>query len=394
MSQLKFRRSLWVLLFFLLPPILFSETVSSRILSIPSARTAAIGGTHAALGDDLSTLVNNPAGLYEAPSQLHITALSLGLSGPVFSIANIVMKGAGGEDIDELLKDPKVTDLIKSVYAGAALVGPLSFGYVGKGLGFSIINSGDVEFASAGSTTLAVSVSEKMVLNGGYAFRIQLPEETGAALDFGVNLKTFIEGKTYFSRTLIELPDLFSEGADLVLNNPFSLTTGIGLDIGTRYTFQDMLTIGFVGRNVFTPTTRSDYTSLDAFLSKEPPAEPVHGLVPFDLSLGVMYTPDIGDWVRYFSGFKILLDYRDIFDFLTHPDMTLNPFLKIGFGAEIKILRVLWLRAGFSEGLLSSGLGLDYGMVRLNIAMFGSEMSMEPGMRSVFNILVGVEIRL
>jgi hypothetical protein len=193
---------------------------------------------------------------------------------------------------------------------------------------------------------------------------------------------------------LIELPDLFSEGADLVLNNPFSLTTGIGLDIGTRYTFQDMLTIGFVGRNVFTPTTRSDYTSLDAFLSKEPPAEPVHGLVPFDLSLGVMYTPDIGDWVRYFSGFKILLDYRDIFDFLTHPDMTLNPFLKIGFGAEIKILRVLWLRAGFSEGLLSSGLGLDYGMVRLNIAMFGSEMSMEPGMRSVFNILVGVEIRL
>ncbi len=381
-------------LVFLLSVPLQGEIVPSGTIRIPNARTAAIGGSHAALGDDLSTLYNNPAGLYDIPSQFHITELTLGLSGPIFSLANIILQGAGGKDSDELISDPKVTDLIKSVYAGASLVGPLSFGYVGKGLGFAMINASGIDFASVGGTTLAVSSATKVVLYGGYAFRVFIPESTQATLDFGVNLKSFIEGKTYFTRTVVELPDLFSQGGDAFLNNPFSLTTGIGLDLGAKYSYRKTYTLGLVARDVFTPTTRSDYSSLDGFLSSEKPADPVHGRVPCDISLGFMYTPELGLIEQYFSEVKLLLDYRDIIDFLSHPDTMQNPILKIGFGAEVKVLKVLWLRAGMSEGLFSAGFGLDYGAVQFHAAMFGTELSLEPGMRSVFNLLIGIEIRL
>ena len=388
------RRAFGIFLFLASVLSLPAETVSARSLRIPNARTAAIGGTHAALGDDLTTLTNNPAGLYDVESRLHVAELTFGLSGPIFSLANIVLRGVAGEDTDALLSDPAVADIFKSVYVGAAVIGPLSFGYVGKGLGFSIISAAGLDLASAGSTNYAVSAWERTALYGGYAFRVHLPERTRAALDIGVNLKTFIEGKTSFYRTLLEIPDLFSDAAGAFLDNPFSLTTGIGLDLGARYTYRDVLTVGLVGRDVFTPTTRSDYASLDAFLSNQPPAPPVDGRVPFDLSLGLMYRPRLGSLEWYLQDFKMFIDYRDMLDFWTHPDSTINPLLKIGLGAEITVLQVLQIRAGINEGLFAWGFGLDYGAVRFHFAMFGSEMSSEPGLRPVFNLLMGFEIRL
>jgi hypothetical protein len=113
-----------------------------------------------------------------------------------------------------------------------------------------------------------------------------------------------------------------------------------------------------------------------------------------DLSIGVQYTPPLGFLEFYIRGLKLMLDYRDSLDFLTHPDTAVNPLLKVGFGIELQVLEVLWLRAGMTEGLLSAGFGLDYGLVRVHFAMFGSEQSIEPGLRSVFNIALGIEIIL
>ncbi len=394
MTSLRFRKMVVPLFLVCAAAALGAETVPPRTFFIPSARMAALGGSHAALGDDLSALTNNPAGLYGARPRFHIAELSLALQGPIFSIANIALRGAAGEDMDDLLTDPAVTDFFKSVFVGAHLIGPLSFGYVGKGLGFSLVNSTGLELVSRGSTTFAVAAVERAALHAGYAFRVHLPDPWESALDIGVNLKAFLEGKNHFSRTLLEIPDLFSDGAGSFLDNPFSLTTGFGLDLGLRWTYRDNLMVGLVGRDVFTPTTRSDYATLSGFLGDEVSGPAVHGRVPTDLSLGVMYRPPLGQTLRYLGDLKLLLDYRDILDFLTHPDSTVNPLLKFGLGAEIRVLGALQLRAGLSEGLPAWGFGLDYGVVKMHFAMFGAEMSSEPGMRPVFNIILGLEISL
>ncbi len=386
---------LLVILFILLAEpqgILLAETVPQKVFYPASPRMAAMGGLHATFAEDLATLWNNPAGLYELESEFRITEVTFNLGGPVFSLSNIVLRAAGGEDVDVLLTDPEVLKLVKGIYTSFDMMGPISFGYVGKGLGFAILNGNSVEAKSVGSTTFQFSVSERVLLYGGYAFRIypfgDIP------IDTGINLKAFLRGSSEFQRTLLEVPDLAKEGADLLMNSPFSVTSGIGIDLGVLFPLNDTVKVGIVGRNLFTPTTRSDYTSLDAFLSKEQPAPAVKGSVPLDVSIGVQYAPSLGMMELYFRKLRIMVDYNDSLDFLTHPSTAVNPVLKIGIGAEVQVLEVLWIRTGISQGLLAFGFGLDYGVIKVNFAVYGTEQSIEPGIRPVFNIAFGMEITL
>ena len=388
----------WVLLFILLlslsgpKEILFAETVPQRVFYLKSPRMAALGGLHATMAEDLTTLWNNPAGLYELESQFRISEATFNLGGPVFSLSNILLRAAGGEDVDVLLTDPDVLKLVKGIYTSFDMTGPISFGYVGKGLGFAILNGSSIEAKSVGSTTFGFSVSERILLYGGYAFRVFPFGDT--PVDTGINLKTFVQGTTAFQRTLLEIPDLAKEGADLLMNSPFSLTSGIGIDAGVLFPLSSSVKLGIVARNLFTPTTRSAYTSLDAFLSKEQPSPGVKGNVPMDLSVGVQYAPSLGVMELYFRKLRIMVDYNDSLDFLTHPSTAVNPVLKVGIGAEVQVLEVLWIRAGISQGLLACGFGLDYGVIQVNFAVYGTEQSVEPGIRPVFNIAFGMEITL
>jgi hypothetical protein len=120
---------------------------------------------------------------------------------------------------------------------------------------------------------------------------------------------------------------------------------------------------------------------------------PLHGVVPLNLSFGVMFNPKFQILEKYISDLKILLDYEDILDFVTHPATADNPWLNIGFGLEIGILEILSLRGGFAQGLFTSGIGLDFGFLQFHAAMFGTELSTEPGLRPVFNIQIGIEIQ-
>ena len=43
---------------------------------------------------------------------------------------------------------------------------------------------------------------------------------------------------------------------------------------------------------------------------------------------------------------------------------------------------------------LAAGLGIDLTFLRLNLAMFGQELSTEPGLAPTYNVILGVEFRL
>ncbi|HYW83277.1 MAG TPA: hypothetical protein VFB30_08475, partial [Spirochaetia bacterium] len=88
-----------------------------------SARLDAMGGLHVALADDISTLFSNPAGFRQAGPQFSVSELTMSLSGPVFSIADLMLRVANGESPNTLLSDPKVSSLLTSLYASAGLNG-------------------------------------------------------------------------------------------------------------------------------------------------------------------------------------------------------------------------------------------------------------------------------
>jgi len=124
------------------------------------------------------------------------------------------------------------------------------------------------------------------------------------------------------------------------------------------------------------------------------PAAQSNLLTPLDLSVGVGFRPALGRLDRVVSDLVLLLDYVNILDFVVDPANARNPVLHVGLGAEVELLDVLSLRAGFSDGLLAAGLGIDLRICTLNLSMFGQEMSSEPGVAPVFNFMLGVEFRL
>jgi len=363
-------------------------------IEFPSARTAAAGGTHVTVTDDLSSLFSNPAGFMSAEPQISLAEISVGMRGPIFDIAGLVIQGMD-QDFSALLGSEAVLDLVSSLYAAADVLGPISFGYLGKGLGFGFFNTTDVTFSSNSPLTVTAMAGEQLTLAGGYAFRIPLSKENAHVLDLGVLLKGSLRGEVELTRTLLELPDLFSNiGFETVTDSPFKLISGIGVDAGVRYGYSDIFAAAVVGKDLYTPTMTQSYTTTNVFLENAEDPSVSYGLVPIDLTAGVLFSPRLGVFGRFIDDLRFTLDYTDILDFLTHPESASNPILHVSLGAELRILEILMIRGGFNQGLFAAGLGLDLTIFGLNIAMYGTELSSEPGLRPVYNAQVGINFRL
>jgi len=370
----------------------FLSAVEEIDIDPPSTRTAAMGGNHVALADDFGTLFSNPAGFRSVAPQFSVAELTFGLSGPIFDIANVLVEGTGGS-MEDVLSDPDVQNLVKSLYAGFNLLGPVAFGYVGNGLGFGFYTQSDLDFTGQGTVPkVTTKIEESFVFAGGYSFRLPLPEGWNSSLDVGALLKAFIHTRSSTTKDVLDLIDSFSDPMSLIVDEPFRLSLGIGLDLGVLYSYGNLFSVGLVGKNLPTPVLVNDYTSFQAFLDNESP-ERSNDFLPVDLTMGFLYRPPLGGLARYISDLKLMLDYEDILDFVTHPVTSKNPILHLGLGAEMRLLKVLALRAGFYQGLLNTGLGIDLSVLTLNLAIFGRELSAEPGLRPVYNVALGLEFR-
>jgi hypothetical protein len=383
MKNKKYTSLLLVFLFsfFITSFSLSAADLYERPITIISPVSSAMGGLHVTMNDGFSSLMNNPAGFYSAEPVFSIAELTLGLKGPVFDITNLIITG----DLATL------PGLLQGIYAGLDILGPLSFGYIGEGLGFGIYSNSYSTISSSGPLTVKADIGSEVILTGGYAMRIPLPLSETHALDAGMLLKGTFRGELSFEESALNIMNI---GLDTLTTEPFSFITGIGVDLGLRYSYKNMITVGLVGRDVYSPTLHNVYTNINDFAAGANPTSQLNGIVPFALDLGLMYSPDFESKNLFISDVKLYLDYKDTLDFWLYPELAVNPFLHIGIGAEISMLSILNVRAGFNQGLLSAGLGLDLYYFKMNLAMFGSELSTEPGLQPVYNMQLGFEFRI
>ncbi|MFW5777123.1 MAG: hypothetical protein ACOCZB_07545, partial [Spirochaetota bacterium] len=296
-------------------------------------------------------------------------------------------------DIGTLLGKPSVQDLVRSIYARFSLTGPVSFGYVGGGMGFGVFIDTHLILESLGSSSLEIRVGERFLLRGGYAIGIPLPSAWDARLAAGVGLKAYVRGDSTVSTSLLTLPSVIgSFGPSLLADSPFELVSGIGLDAGLRYVWRDTLGAALTVDHVYAPNVVLAYPTTSGFLdSTGSAAAPVYDALAQEIGVGVVYTPSIGRADRYVQNLTVLFDYEDVFDFWTDPENAENLVLKMGLGVEATFLEVLSVRAGVGQGLLAAGIGIDLTYLTLNAAMFGTELSGEPGLRPVYNLTLGLE---
>ncbi len=347
-----------------------------------SPRLTGMGGVHPAYTDGFATLYTNPAGFFASGEEVSWAELTFGLKGPVFTIADAIVGG----DMDLAT----IGDLLTGIYTGLALTGPLSFGYVGNGLGLGAIATTDILLYSYTPLAATALVRQDLLLTGGYSFPVNIMPD-GHSLEGGVLLKGGFRGELEAGVTAVEIqsfdPTAFMDG------EPFAFITLIGMDLGLIYSWNDRIFVGLTGKDVYTPTSKKNYLSMNSFLDGDPEDSQEYGVVPFTLNLGGRYLMDMTERNIFISEVNFYLSYEDMLDFWLYPRLATNPVLHLALGAEVTMLRILDVRLGMAQGLPAAGLGIDLNWFTMNASMFGTERSTEPGMSPVYNLQLGFEFR-
>jgi hypothetical protein len=94
---------------------------------------------------------------------------------------------------------------------------------------------------------------------------------------------------------------------------------------------------------------------------------------------------------RYISDVIIMMDYQNFMDLFSL--LPRNPILNIGIGAELVLLNVLSLRAGIADALPAVGFGLDLSFMKIDFALRGKELGLEPGMNPTYAVDLGLLFR-
>ncbi|MDR1506819.1 MAG: hypothetical protein LBI67_06915 [Treponema sp.] len=344
---------------------------------MPSARAAGFGGIHAAQGDDFSSLFSNPASFAGIERQFSAAEISISLYGPVFEMLDLAVHSSGPVDITSLIASGDFA-------AGFDMGGPVALGWVGGGLGFGIFNRTYADAVVDPSLLLLrPAVSEEVLLLGGYSFPVF--KKRDHRLDVGFLGKAYYRGTLNLESSITDIADMFSG----VSSRPFETHFGVGLDLGIKYTFAGKLSFAAAGYDVFSPALVTRYASFSDYGGG---GSQDYATVTPRLALGALYKIQNDFLDRYVSDFIVMLDYRDILDPFTASSPR-NPLLNIGFGLEVKLLRVLSVRAGAADALPSFGFGIDMKILQFDFAVRGKEMGSDPGKQSVYAVDLGLLFR-
>ena len=364
---------------FLLTDSLHSQ--QSRFV-VNSARNSAIGGPHAALTDQFSTIFNNPAGYRGVKSDFTVSNLGFRITGPV---STLLLASQGG-DITSILGE------LGSTTIGLEMNGPIYIGKIDNNMAWGVFNVLDTDIFIP-TLTQDARINGRFDLGGvfGYSFGVDFID-TNNQMNFGFLTKLFFRTEMKITKSFTDIIAAISDITSLFDPNtlPLDMGFGVGIDLGMKYIWNDSLSFGLAVRDIYTPLFMFKYNSLGTLIDGGSPNFEYLTL-PSDYSFGIMYSPDIAFFDGLIGDIKVMFDYNNIFDFALDPENARHILLHFGLGVEFTVFDILALRLGVYEGLPTTGLGLDLHLFKFNFAMFGSELSSQPGLMSVYNLMVGIE---
>lgn len=347
---------------------LFGETIEPFVM--PSARFSGMGGNHVALADDFYSLFTNPAAFVGVEEEYSLAEISLSAYGPVFEIMDLVINSA------DSLENLDLSGIIgaRGFAAGLDVGGPLALGWTGRGLGLGIFSRVKAD-AIVNGLVLRPTVFGEILMLGGYSFRaLDIQDHV---LDAGFLGKGFFRGSMILDTPIFNVDELFDDP----LSKPYHSYLGLGLDLGIKYTFAEMISAALVFFDAYSPVLISAFSSYDAFQNREAPVRS-YGTVSPRLDFGLACHIRNPFLERYISDFSVMADYRNFLDLSSL--ISRNPILNISLGAELVVLNVLSLRAGIADALPSAGFGLDLSFMKLDCSIYGKELGLDPGIQSVY----------
>ncbi len=339
-----------------------------------SAKTAGMGGPFTTQITGFDTLLTNPAGLAYVDKTWSIARIAMHAAGPLFDLPAVLMS----DDITGGILDLVAEN--NGIYIGSGVTGPLAFGMVDRNFGAGIFSDTNLVVNIPSLTRASIVIDNDFLLTGAYGLTVYEKEEHSLAL--GLQLKGYIQNFMIQQGTALEIMDIATSMNPSGI--PLMLSTGFGLDTGLMYRYGSLFSAAILCRNLLTPAFTTHYANLDDYLSATPDADTQSALLPIELSAGVGFSVPLPDRWQTVTSWNVMLDYRNALEILE--PLYRNPILNVGIGTELVLLDVVSLRAGIHETYLATGLGLDLTFCKLDFALYGSELGLDPGVRPLLNM--------
>ena len=387
--------------------------VSFTLFAQTDVRSYGMGGTHITDYSDFYTIDRNPAGLGFSSKHNLWTNLQLDVNGPLKDIVdaskNIILEMSKPDVQDEKNegetseKDEAtenltnlIMDLVKEnngLFTGLNLVGPINFGFIknGFGLKFSEEIKFNLDVASVQNAQIKIEANTDFIL--AYGHKIDL-----GVHDIGLGIAVSLSSSPINYRVqdslvnILNLANSDEENKDDTTATPIpmNITCGYGFDFGIQYRFANNFTFGAVLKDVGVQETyeiKDEKFNFDKDKAVKEKLEPKLAVgfgfkIPTDYSLGI-----ISSWTAY-------ADYDNVLNLMPKNKEKLkrNPLLGLSAGTEVVLFKTIALRAGINESYLSAGLGVKLAALHIDFAVFGSERSLEPGLKPQMNAAFSVSI--
>ncbi|MCL2068222.1 MAG: hypothetical protein FWG99_12265 [Treponema sp.] len=364
----------------------FADTEMPRFI-IPTAKSNGMGGHHVAYTDNVFSLLVNPAAMMRV-NERSFFALSFSLFNPesTFELLSPLMNAAEG-DVTHLGETADVLSRQKGKIAMGMEMRefPLSFSWVADGFGFGLWNRVFINMNIIG-THVEFKTYGDVLMPFGFALRILNTRMHD--LDAGITLKPFTRALFHERVNITDMLD----NNDITDDLSFPLVIGAGYDIGLLYrwdigfsagvTFNDIITRGNVVNDFIGGNDDGYY-------------------VPSSISWGVAYDTKLGrsrtnTSNRFLSelGFTLVFDWRDFANAFDRDNyLKRNPALDISAGFQLSVFDIFKIRIGMSDLLPAFGFGIDIGPIEFDLAYYGMEFGLEPGILSVAAVDMTFAIR-
>ncbi|MFA6821048.1 MAG: hypothetical protein WCR26_02460 [Sphaerochaetaceae bacterium] len=394
-------------------PNFFYPDVSFRPTS---ARIEAMGGTGVATATGNDALYYNPANLASRKFSLNLPSVSVTLFNPKAIIDEGIIESImemDGDDTSSMLGIVKDYFDIVRAGKGEVLTTDIALGFTAGGFGLGINVQEQLHtHSSDGSFTSDKLMAEVNVgLSLGYGYRIKVVPNI-LSIDVGASVR--FAYKAYTNRIgASELMGLFGDEdadiMDLILTEiPLAAGWAIPIDIGVNFNLPVGFRVSAVARDINGKYTMKEYPGMGLWLNEmtgfigvediyEGTADPdlideFAPVVPWKLDLGVAWAPSFGK-VDKFVKPTIAVDLVDTITMFEkvgdNPDAFWNYFRA---GAEVRLLSVLDVRAGFNQGYFSVGVGLDLFAIKLDASYYWREFGKEIGDKPVDALTVRVNL--
>lgn len=355
--------------------LIFSAEILTAQTSIASvqpkdARTMGMGGSFKVFSEGYAALYGNPAGFAGQSSLTLGDMASWAYFKPTPLNIKQTMELANGQ-----LDKTQTADFLESLLADNGFGGGVSFGlgWTGKGFGFGLTAISD---SIAEGTTLDTAVF-KTRNQANAIFGMAWPLEIGPIdFKFGASVRGFYLLETTanawsfrpIANNLINGFPLLQDSGANVLRGGY----GVAVDTGATIALGP-LSLGVMVRDYGYKFSMQEAT-LDEITATY--------MVPMDGQEFFKLQP------QYSAGLALQFNQQKSvatsFYFEADDPMSLIPLLssdiqsipsQIHIGAELDLLRFIFLRAGFNRGLLSLGAGIDFALIEVDAALFSEPLA-------------------